>query len=452
MPSLPWKVTVTAWLCQPFASGGRAVPVAPGAVASYLSGTDAGVVFPALSLQVPLTVVAAVSGPAYVAVGEQDSSPDVSSVPAKPTLSAWLYQPFASAARDGVAVADGAVLSILNVFETVVTPPSLSAVHVSCVPVVLAVSVTVLQPFVERMIDSGSTTDQLTVTLLVYQPPLPSVPETTGVTTGGVGSPGTSGTPGAPGARSSAPTPRTIRAARRPIARGLSGHDERAASQRLARIAGSGDPPEPGPHVPAVRPGFQPIAAPLVSPRSPQSEARTGGPSTQDATSSANQLDVVVGRMLNGRPDQVGRSLDLSARCGTEQRSGPDEVELALRPIRCLVDAADSVLVLLAYREAGIAEARRVPTEDHRLALTVPTGRPEHFDDLRVGGLPPCDVGASVSELRGDREQRRWRRVVLERERHRRHVPGAVRARAGNGRALIVWAGVLRGGRARRDA
>src|SRR5919108_2329005 len=202
--SVPWKVTVTAWLCQPFASGARAEPVAPGAVASYFNARDADAVFPALSLHVPLTVVPAVSGPAYVASGEQESSPDVPSLPVKPTLSAWLYQPFASAPRDGVAVADGGVLSILNVLETVVTPPSLSAEHVSCVPVVFVLSVMVLQPDVERMIDSGSTTDQVTVTLLVYQPPVPSVPDTTGVTTGGVGSPGTSGSPGARGAKSSA--------------------------------------------------------------------------------------------------------------------------------------------------------------------------------------------------------------------------------------------------------
>src|ERR671922_843221 len=252
MPSLPWKVTVTAWLCQPFASGARAEPVAPGAVASYFSASDAGAVFPALSLHVPLTVVPAVSGPAYVASGEQESTPDVPSVPVKPPWSAWLYQPFASTPRDGVAVADGGVLSILNVFETVETPPSLSARQVSSVPVVFVVSVTVLQPDVERMIDSGSTTVQLTVTLLVYQPAFPKVPETTGVTTGGVGSPGTSGSPGARGARSSAPTPRTIRAARRPIggsirprrtccfpAAGASSGKRRSARTRATRTSGT---------------------------------------------------------------------------------------------------------------------------------------------------------------------------------------------------------------------
>ena len=85
-------------------------------------------------------------------------------------------------------------------------PPSLSAEQVSVVPVVLFVNVTALQPVVERMIDSGSVTDQLTVTLVVYQPLSPSVPVITGVTTGGVGSPGTFGRPAAPGVSRSAAT------------------------------------------------------------------------------------------------------------------------------------------------------------------------------------------------------------------------------------------------------
>ncbi len=50
---MPWKVTVTAWLCQPFASGGRAAGLDCGAVSSYLSGRFAGAVFPATSRQVP---------------------------------------------------------------------------------------------------------------------------------------------------------------------------------------------------------------------------------------------------------------------------------------------------------------------------------------------------------------------------------------------------------------
>ncbi|HEU6444871.1 MAG TPA: hypothetical protein VFL61_07440 [Gaiellaceae bacterium] len=64
VPSVPWNVTVTAWLNQPFASGARAVALAAGAVWSYLTTRPAGAVFPARSRHVPLTAVPAVSGPA----------------------------------------------------------------------------------------------------------------------------------------------------------------------------------------------------------------------------------------------------------------------------------------------------------------------------------------------------------------------------------------------------
>jgi hypothetical protein len=69
-------------------------------------------------------------------------------------------------------------------------------------PGVSVVNVLAPHPIVSRIIDSGSTTDQLRVTLLLYQPLAGRAGEYSGVTTGGVGSPGTLP---APGARSSAP-------------------------------------------------------------------------------------------------------------------------------------------------------------------------------------------------------------------------------------------------------
>ena len=48
-------------------------------------------------------------------------------MPVKLTLSEWLYQPFESGARAGVAVTVGGVLSILIVMLTVASPPSLLA-------------------------------------------------------------------------------------------------------------------------------------------------------------------------------------------------------------------------------------------------------------------------------------------------------------------------------------
>ena len=49
----------------------------------------------------------------------QEATPDVGSVPAQLTWTAWLYQPFTSAVRPGVAVTVGAVSSNLSGKETV---------------------------------------------------------------------------------------------------------------------------------------------------------------------------------------------------------------------------------------------------------------------------------------------------------------------------------------------
>jgi hypothetical protein len=180
-----------------------------------LTGSDAGVVFPAVSRQLPLTVPAPVSGPEYVCGAVQDWMPEVPSVPAKVTPTGALYQPFESAAREAEALAVGAVLSTWKFFVTEVSPPSLDALHVNLVDAVSALSVRVSHPVVERMIDSGSTTDQLTVTFDLYQPASPSIPVMTGVTTGGVGSPGMSGTPVASAVSRSEPRPSARSAARR---------------------------------------------------------------------------------------------------------------------------------------------------------------------------------------------------------------------------------------------
>src|SRR5438876_4564118 len=122
----------------------------------------------------------------------------MASVPVKATISAWLYQPFASGARAGAAVTVGGVASRLIVTVLVVTPPSLVAEQVKDAPTVSATSVVASQPCSSKITDSGSWTIQLSVTLLTYQPLAPSVPYRTGVTSGGVGSPGTFGPPLAP--------------------------------------------------------------------------------------------------------------------------------------------------------------------------------------------------------------------------------------------------------------
>src|SRR5436190_1288780 len=213
--SLPVKEMPSAWLYQPLESGTRAgTAVTPvGAVASYWSPNEAVPTLPALSVHVPLTDALAEFGLEYAFVAEQESVPEVPSVPENETESAWLYQPFESAGRDGAAVTVGAVVSALIVLLTVVVPPSLDAEHVNVAPVVSEVIVVASQPLVDRITDSGSMTVQFRVTLVVYQPFVPSVPKMTGVTCGGVGSPGVFGSPTAPEVGSNAPRARTSAAA-----------------------------------------------------------------------------------------------------------------------------------------------------------------------------------------------------------------------------------------------
>jgi hypothetical protein len=111
--SEPWNATSTGWLYQPFASA--ALPGAgetPGAVASYWNESVlAAETLPALSVQVPVADAEPESGPEYVRL-VQEAIPEVASVPETATSTAWLYQPFASAARCAlIAVAVGGVAS-----------------------------------------------------------------------------------------------------------------------------------------------------------------------------------------------------------------------------------------------------------------------------------------------------------------------------------------------------
>lgn len=85
--------------------------------------------------------------------------------------------------RDSV----GAVLSILIVTEAELVPPTLFvAEQVSVVPAVSLVRFEAAQPVEEEIPVSGSLTDQLTATSLVYQPPDPRMPVMLGVMIGPV--------------------------------------------------------------------------------------------------------------------------------------------------------------------------------------------------------------------------------------------------------------------------
>ncbi len=119
---------MSAWLYQPLASAPRDgfVPVTCGAVWSYLKPSDCWPVLPATSAHVPPTEAFALSGVLYVLGAAHESTPDVASAPAKLTVSAWLYQPFASAPREGSAVTCGLVPSYFRPTDLEAPFPALS--------------------------------------------------------------------------------------------------------------------------------------------------------------------------------------------------------------------------------------------------------------------------------------------------------------------------------------
>ena len=114
---------MSARLYHPFASGALlAAAVGEGGVESYESENAPLLVLPALSVQLPGADAVAESGPPYE-LPTQVSIPETASVPANVTATAWLYQPFASAAR--AAVPTGMVGSVLSIFTvaTLLTSP-----------------------------------------------------------------------------------------------------------------------------------------------------------------------------------------------------------------------------------------------------------------------------------------------------------------------------------------
>src|SRR6476659_1791422 len=88
-----------------------------------------------MSVQLPVTVAPARSGPANVSV-PQDAIPDVTSVPCQLMPTGWLYQSLKSGSREKTAVTPvGGSASIFRIFVSiVVVPPSLVAEQRSVVP------------------------------------------------------------------------------------------------------------------------------------------------------------------------------------------------------------------------------------------------------------------------------------------------------------------------------
>jgi hypothetical protein len=185
------NVTVTSSLFQPYPfAAGKADPEIDGLVESRFTVVETDATFPALSWIVwektYIPSVVALSVP-----GHASARPLVASEQEYDTSTGLLLNPFVFAAALGVAVNEGAVASRLIDTDWLEVPPALVAEHVSVVPDVSLEIVVEPQPVVEVTVDCASVTLHETVTSLVYQLLLPSVPLTFGVITGGVESVGT---------------------------------------------------------------------------------------------------------------------------------------------------------------------------------------------------------------------------------------------------------------------
>ena len=97
---------------QPAAFGARAgTAVVVGAAVSIRTTNAADELFPAMSVQLPLSVDAAVSGPLYVLFGSQLAKPDSASEPFQVTWTPDFSHPFALGSGLGAAVVDGGIES-----------------------------------------------------------------------------------------------------------------------------------------------------------------------------------------------------------------------------------------------------------------------------------------------------------------------------------------------------
>jgi hypothetical protein len=127
-------------------------------VASYCNPKLALAELPALSVHVPPTEAELLSGPEYEP-DVQEAIPLAASEPLKATPTGWLYQPFASAPREGVALAEGGVESYESVTDFGAETLPATSVHVA---------------FTEAELESGPEYDGA---LHEAIPEVPSVPE-----------------------------------------------------------------------------------------------------------------------------------------------------------------------------------------------------------------------------------------------------------------------------------
>ena len=192
--SMTMNGAVTLVLFQPAGLGGGdgAPNATTGAVLSILTVGEVTVTeLPAMSETVTVWLTAAPSALRVSGlVGAPRARPDRVSVMVNGAVTLVLFQPARLGAGDGAPNATtGAVLSSLTVTDLVVTRPTpLVAVHVSVAPVtgVSVVITGVAHPGDVAMPDSGSLTDQVTVTSELFQPARLGAGEVVTLTTGGV--------------------------------------------------------------------------------------------------------------------------------------------------------------------------------------------------------------------------------------------------------------------------
>ena len=179
--SVAVKLTTTAWLYQPFASGPRAgaPPVTFGGVLSNLKlGTGADDVRPATSWHDTLPDADVLSGPEYAPEHGEGGIPDTASDGLAVNATGALYHPAWSALRARpIPLMVGSVLSILiSAVPTDAEPPVVVTEQLrpgfvpsdEIVPLAQPVTLVIVSPFALIV--------QVMTTSLKYQPAFPAVP------------------------------------------------------------------------------------------------------------------------------------------------------------------------------------------------------------------------------------------------------------------------------------
>jgi hypothetical protein len=169
-----FQVSVTSVLFQPFAFAGvRLANVITGEVRSILIPVFeiAGLVFPALSVQVPDGEDCPAPSVFTTTGAAQVSRPERLSVPVNVIVTLPLFQLFPFGRGSALATTAGGVLSILIVTEALRgRPAAFVAEHVRIVPDVSVVRLVDVHPVEDVIPDSGSVTLQLTDTSELFQP------------------------------------------------------------------------------------------------------------------------------------------------------------------------------------------------------------------------------------------------------------------------------------------